>query len=457
MRSPSGALASASLAAAARGIAVDLEQAFGRVVPVAMRGRVSKAVGLVIEATGIQAHVGELCELVTPGEPPLLAEVVGFQHNTAILTPLGATSGLSALTEVVPTGRGHACPVGPALLGRVLDAFGRPLDDRGPLGPHALAPVHREPVAPLARRPIERPLPTGIRAIDGLLTLGVGQRLGVFAPPGVGKSTLLGMLARGSSADVNVVVLVGERGREVQEFIAASLGEEGLRRTVVVVSTSDRPPMERIKSAYVGTTIAEHFRDEGASVLLLVDSLTRFARAQREIGLASGEPPTRRSYPPSIFSMLPQLLERAGQGERRSLSAVYAVLTEGDEDNDPIAEEVRSILDGHIVLSRKLAAANQFPAIDVPASISRTMAQVVSADHRGAAGRWRALMARYQELELLIQIGEYREGADALADEAVRLRAQMQRFLAQSPGELAPFAQTVAALERLAPAAEDAP
>ena len=457
MRSPAGTLEAGALADAARRIAADLEQAFGRVVPVAMRGRVSKAVGMVIEATGIQAHVGELCELVTPGEPPLLAEVVGFQHNTAILTPLGATSGLSTLTEVVPTGRGHACPVGPALLGRVLDALGRPLDGRGPLGPHALAPVHRDPVAPLARRPIDQPLPTGIRAIDGLLTLGVGQRMGVFAPPGVGKSTLLGMLARGSSADVNVVVLVGERGREVQEFIAHSLGDEGMRRTVVVVSTSDRPPMERIKSAYVGTTIAEHFRDEGARVLLLVDSLTRFARAQREIGLASGEPSTRRSYPPSIFSMLPQLLERAGQGERGSLSAVYAVLTEGDEDNDPIAEEVRSILDGHIVLSRKLAAANQFPAIDVPASVSRTMTQVASAEHRVAAGRWRALMARHQELELLIQIGEYREGGDTLADEAVRLRAAMQRFLAQSPGELAPFAQTLAELEHLVPAHEEAP
>ena len=450
MRSPAGTLEAGALADAARGIAADLEQAFGRVVPVAMRGRVSKAVGMVIEATGIQAHVGELCELVTPGEPPLLAEVVGFQHNTAILTPLGATSGLSTLTEVVPTGRGHACPVGPALLGRVLDALGRPLDGRGPLGPHALAPVHRDPVAPLARRPIDQPLPTGIRAIDGLLTLGVGQRMGVFAPPGVGKSTLLGMLARGSSADVNVVVLVGERGREVQEFIAHSLGDEGMRRTVVVVSTSDRPPMERIKSAYVGTTIAEHFRDEGARVLLLVDSLTRFARAQREIGLASGEPPTRRSYPPSIFSMLPQLLERAGQGAAGSISAVYTVLTEGDDENDPIAEEVRSILDGHVVLSRKQAALNQYPAIDIAASVSRVMPQVASRRHREAAADFRLLLAKYQELELLIQIGEYREGADADGDRAVQARAAMREFLCQPADESIAFADAVAALERLA-------
>ncbi len=435
---------------AAQGIADDLEQAFGRVVPLAMRGRVSKAVGMVIEATGIQAHVGELCELVTPGEPPLLAEVVGFHHHTAILTPLGSTTGLSALTEVVPTGRGHDCPVGPALLGRVLDALGRPLDDLGPLGPHERAPVHRDPVSPLARRPIDRPLATGVRAIDGLLTLGVGQRIGVFSPPGVGKSTLLGMLARGSTADVNVVVLVGERGREVQEFVHQNLGPEGLARTVVVVSTSDRPAMERIKSAYVGTTIAEHFRDEGAKVLLLVDSLTRFARAQREIGLASGEPPTRRSYPPSIFSMLPQLLERAGQGATGSMTAIYTVLTEGDEENDPIAEEVRSILDGHIVLSRKLAAANQYPAIDVPASVSRVMTNVVADDHRAAAGRWRSLMARYQELELLIQIGEYRPGGDPVADHAVRLRDAMQAFLAQAPGELQSFADSVAELRRLA-------
>ena len=439
-----------AVARAARGIADDLEQAFGRVVPLAMRGRVSKAVGMVIEATGIQAHVGELCELVTPGEPPLLAEVVGFHQHTAILTPLGSTTGLSALTEVVPTGRGHDCPVGPALLGRVLDALGRPLDDKGPLGPHERAPVQREPVRPLARRPIDHALATGVRAIDGLLTLGVGQRIGVFSPPGVGKSTLLGMLARGSTADVNVVVLVGERGREVQEFIQQNLGAAGLARTVVVVSTSDRPPMERIKSAYVGTTIAEHFRDQGAKVLLLVDSLTRFARAQREIGLASGEPPTRRSYPPSIFSMLPQLLERAGQGTVGSMTAVYTVLTEGDEENDPIAEEVRSILDGHIVLSRKLAAANQFPAIDVPASVSRVMTHVVSAEHGAAAARWRALMARYQELELLIQIGEYRPGGDAVADHAVRLRESMQAFLAQAPGEQQPFAASVATLRRLA-------
>jgi type III secretion protein N (ATPase) len=429
-------------------IVTDLEQAFGRVTPVTMRGRVSKAVGLLVDASGIQAHVGELCELVTPGEPPLLAEVVGFRDNTAILTPLGPTTGISALTEVLPTGRGLVCPVGASLLGRVLNALGQPMDALGPLATHMHMPVHREPTSPLTRRMIDAPLVTGIRAIDALLTLGEGQRIGVFSPPGVGKSTLLGMLARGSTAEVNVIALIGERGREVQEFIEHNLGPEGLAKTVMVVSTSDRPPMERIKSAYVATTIAEHFRDQGKKVLLLVDSLTRFARAQREIGLASGEPPTRRSYPPSIFSMLPQLLERAGQGKTGSITGVYSVLTEGDEENDPIAEEVRSILDGHIVLSRKLAASNRYPAIDVLASISRVMPLVTPADHCTAAARFRSLLAKYQEMELLVQIGEYKRGSDPLADEAIAARSAMIDFVSQAPGDSHPYDASLAALRR---------
>jgi ATP synthase in type III secretion protein N len=433
---------------AALDIVADLAQTLARVTPVGMRGRVSRAVGTLVEATGVQAHVGELCELTTPGEPPLLAEVVGFAGHTALLTPLGPTTGLSTLTEVIPSGRGHVCPVGAGLLGRVLDAMGSAMDGLGPLQVHSHAPVHREPLQPLARGMVERPLATGIRAVDGLLTFGVGQRIGVFSPPGVGKSTLLGMLARGSTADVNVVALIGERGREVKEFIEHSLGPDGLAKTVMVVSTSDRAPMERIKSAYVATTIAEHFRDQGARVLLLVDSLTRFARAQREIGLASGEPPTRRSYPPSIFSMLPQLLERAGPGAQGSITAVYAVLTEGEDDNDPIAEEVRSILDGHIVLSRKLAAANQYPAIDVAASVSRVMSRIVSPSHRAAASQFRSLLAKYQEMELLVQIGEYQAGSDPLADRAIAARAAMLAFLSQPPDSAMAFDATVAALQR---------
>jgi type III secretion protein N (ATPase) len=435
---------------AALDIVADFEQAFGRVAPISMRGRVSKAVGMLVDASGIQAHVGELCELSTPGEPSLLAEVVGFSHNTALLTPLGPTTGISALTEVLPLGRGHVCPVGPGLLGRVLNAMGEPIDALGLLDVRTYMPVHREPPNPLTRLMIERSLPTGIRAIDGMLTIAEGQRVGVFSPPGVGKSTLLGMLARGSTADINVVALVGERGREVKEFIEHSLGPAGLAKTVLVVSTSDRPPGERVKSAYVATTIAEHFRDQGKKVLLLVDSLTRFARAQREIGLASGEPPTRRSYPPSIFSMLPQLLERAGQGVSGSITAVYSVLTEGDPDNDPIAEEVRAVLDGHIVLSRELAGAGHYPAIDVLASVSRVMPQIASRDHMAAAAAVRGLLAKYSEMELLVQIGEYKAGTDRLADRAIDSRSAVLSFLAQPPEEASAFDRSIGALRRLA-------
>ncbi len=429
-------------------IAADLEQVFDRINPISVRGRVSKAVGMLIDATGVQVHVGELCELVTPGEPPLLAEVVGFAQNRAILTPLGPLTGISTLTEVIPSGRGQVCPVGEGLLGRVLNAMGDPIDEMGPLTTRSYVPVQREPLSPLSRRMIKKAMTTGVRAIDGLLTIGEGQRIGVFSPPGVGKSTLLGMLARGSTSDINVIALIGERGREVKEFLEYNLGKEGLEKSVIVVSTSDRPPMERVRSAYMATAIAEYFRDQGKNVLLLMDSLTRFARAQREIGLASGEPPTRRSYPPSIFSMLPQLLERAGQGVNGSITAIYSVLTEGEEESDPIAEEVRSILDGHIVLSRKVAAANQYPAIDVLASISRVMSNVASREHMTAAGRVRALMSKYQEMELLVQIGEYKEGADALADDAIRNRPKILEFLGQAPDSFETFDRTVAALRR---------
>lgn len=429
-------------------IAADLEQVFDRINPISVRGRVSKAVGMLIDASGVQVHVGELCELVTPGEPPLIAEVVGFAQNRAILTPLGPLTGISTLTEVIPSGRGHVCPVGEGLLGRVLNAMGEPIDDLGPLSIRSYVPVQREPLSPLARRMIKKPLTTGVRAIDGMLSIGEGQRIGVFSPPGVGKSTLLGMVARGSTSDVNVVALIGERGREVKEFLEYNLGKEGLAKSVIVVSTSDRPPMERVRSAYMATAIAEYFRDQGKNVLLLMDSLTRFARAQREIGLASGEPPTRRSYPPSIFSMLPQLLERAGQGVNGSITAMYTVLTEGEDDSDPIAEEVRSILDGHIVLSRKVAASNQYPAIDVLGSISRVMSNVVSREHMNAAGRVRALLSKYQEMELLVQIGEYKEGVEALADDAIRSRPKILEFLGQPPDSFETFERTVSALRR---------
>ncbi|WP_149135841.1 FliI/YscN family ATPase [Cupriavidus campinensis] len=439
-------LPAADIQAALQHAAADLGRAFDHFTPVAMRGRVSKAVGMLIHATGIQAHVGEICHLVTPGEAPLLAEVVGFMQQTAVLTPLGRTTGISALTEVVPAMHGPQCPAGAALLGRVLDALGEPIDARGPLVGVTRVPIDNEPPDPLTRRLIREPLATGVRAIDGLLTLGEGQRVGIFAPPGVGKSTLLGMLARGSAAEVNVVALVGERGREVREFIEYSLGPEGMARTVLVVSTSDRSPMERVRCAYTATAIAEHFRDQGKRVLLLVDSLTRLARAQREIGLAGGEPPTRRSYPPSVFSMLPQLLERAGTGVQGSITAAYTVLTEGEDDSDPIAEEVRSILDGHIVLSRKLASAGQYPPIDILQSVSRVMPQVAAGPHQQDALRLRQLLAKFQDMELLLQIGEYRPGADAVADAAVGAIGAIRAYLTQPAIRLDTFAGALAKL-----------
>ncbi|WP_454764108.1 FliI/YscN family ATPase [Cupriavidus campinensis] len=439
-------LPAADIQAALQHAAADLGRAFDHFTPVAMRGRVSKAVGMLIHATGIQAHVGEICQLVTPGEAPLLAEVVGFMQQTAVLTPLGRITGISALTEVVPAMHGPQCPAGAALLGRVLDALGEPIDGKGALVGVTRVPIDNEPPDPLTRRLIREPLATGVRAIDGLLTLGEGQRVGIFAPPGVGKSTLLGMLARGAEADINVVALVGERGREVREFIEYSLGPEGMARTVLVVSTSDRSPMERVRCAYTATAIAEHFRDQGRRVLLLVDSLTRLARAQREIGLAGGEPPTRRSYPPSVFSMLPQLLERAGTGAQGSITAAYTVLTEGEDDSDPIAEEVRSILDGHIVLSRKLASAGQYPPIDVLQSVSRVMPQVAAAAHQQDAQRLRQLLAKFQDMELLLQIGEYRPGADAVADAAVGAIGAIRAFLTQPAIRLDTFAGALARL-----------
>lgn len=431
-------------------LAGDMARALERFSPLRMRGRVNRTVGLLVNASGIQARLGEICELRTPGEKPLLAEVVGFSRQNTLLTPLGSVHGLSPATEVLPSGYSHAFEVGPGLRGRVLDGLGQVIDERGTLACDKRVTTYGEPVNPLRRQMIAQPMPTGVRAIDTLLTVGVGQRMGIFAPSGLGKSTLLGMIARGAQCDVIVIGLIGERGREVREFIEHNLSDETRAKAVIVVSTSDRPAMERVKSAHVATAVAEYFRDQGLSVLLMVDSLTRLARAQREVGLASGEPPTRRSYPPSTFSLLPQLLERAGQGERGSITAFYTVLVEGEAESDPIAEEVRSILDGHIVLTHKLAMANQFPAIDVLASLSRVMPQVSSDGHRRAAGQVRALLAKYQDIELLVQIGEYRQGSDPLADAAIAARGDLLAFLSQSPEQLDEFNNAVARLHALA-------
>lgn len=413
-------------------------------------GRVAEAHGTLVRVTGINAAIGELCMLENPEAGfSLPAEVVGISGSHTLLTPLGQLEGISTATMVTATGRKASVGVGDAVLGRILDANGHPLDDLGTIETSHSVSVYGDAPNPLKRRRIHSPLPTGVRAIDALLTIGEGQRAGIFAAAGGGKSTLLGMLARGASADVNVIVLVGERGREVNEFIQDSLGQEGLARSVVVVATSDRPALERSRVAYVGTAIAEYFRSRGKRVLLLMDSVTRFARALRDVGLAMGEPPVRRGFTPSVFSALPRLFERAGNDEHGSITAFYSVLVEDEDGTDPIAEEVRSILDGHIVLSRKLAAANHFPAIDILASTSRVMPMVAGPAHRDAAGDFRRHMAKYNEIEMLLQLGEYSPGSDEEADAAIEKHDAMINLLRQPPEQLARFDATVDDLQEV--------
>ncbi|MEJ0017890.1 MAG: type III secretion system ATPase SctN [Acetobacteraceae bacterium] len=418
------------------------ERVINETAPITVRGRVLQVVGTIIRAAAPGARIGDLCMLRNPEDDfELPAEVVGLARDAAILTPLGDLQGLSTLTEVIPTGRPHMAPAGRSLLGRVLDGLGRPLDtaQRGPLVPEALVPVYADAPDPLTRRVIDKPVPLGVRALDATLTCGEGQRMGIFAAAGGGKSTLMSMLVRGAAVDVTVMALIGERGREVREFIERDLGPEGREKSVVIVATSDRSSMERSKAAYVATAIAEWYRDQGLRVLFLMDSVTRFARAQREIGLAAGEPPTRRGFPPSVFATLPKLMERVGNNDKGSITAFYTVLVEGDDMSEPIADETRSILDGHIVLSRALSAANHFPAIDVLASASRVMGSVTTKEHRDLAGRMRQLMAKYNEVELLVRIGEYKKGSDALADEAVAKIEKIRGFLRQPTHDLVGF------------------
>ena len=408
-------------------------------------GRVAEARGTLIRATGVNARIGEVCELRDPRSRQVLtAEVVGIERGTALLTPLGTLDGLSTDTEVVSKGFRATVGVGDGLLGRTVDALGNVVDGQpSPVGLTPV-PVYRDAPNAMTRMPIRQPFHTGVRALDAVLTVGEGQRVGIFAAAGGGKSTLMGMLCR-SAADVNVIVLLGERGREVREFIDDNLGAEGLRKSIIVVATSDRPALERSRAAYVGTAIAEYFRDQGKRVLLLLDSVTRFARALRDVALAVGEPPARRGYPPSVFSALPRLFERTGNNERGSITAFYTVLLE-DEEGDPIGEEVRSILDGHVYLSRKLAAANHFPAIDVLASASRVMPRVTQPAHLRAAGLLRKHLAKYQDVELLLQIGEYKRGSDADADEAIRNIPVIRKLLQQSAQQRTGFDESVAAL-----------
>ena len=415
-------------------------------------GRVIQAIGTLAKAHVPNVRIGEICAMRAPDGALLSeAEVVGFEGDAALLTLYGDLLGLSSQTEVNPTGRLQEIQVGEGLLGRVLDGMGKPLDvaAKGPLITEQSVPIHQHAPSPLRRRMIERAMPVGVRAIDSMLTCGEGQRIGIFAAAGVGKSTLLSSLSLGSSADVNVIALIGERGREVREFLEQNLGAEGLAKSVVVVSTSDRPPMERARAAYVATAIAEYFRERGRKVLLMMDSVTRFARALREIGLAAGEPPTRRGFPPSVFAALPQLMERAGMGAVGSITAFYTVLVEGDDMSEPIADETRSILDGHIVLSRDLAAANHYPAIDIPASVSRVMGSIAEKQQIEDAGRLRSLIAAHREVELLLRIGEYRSGEDALTDEAVEKNDRIDGFLRQKSGEGASFEESLEQLHQL--------
>jgi flagellum-specific ATP synthase len=401
------------------------------------QGRVVQVVGLSIEVEGLQVPLGEICHLyperASAGASRITAEVVGFRDNRLILMPYAETHGVRPGTAVFPSGRGFSVPVGEELLGRVIDGLARPIDGKGPLKTHRTARITDAPPSPLARKPIRSPLATGVRAIDGLLTCGKGQRMGIFAGSGVGKSTLLGMIARSCEADVNVIALIGERGREVQEFIEHDLGPVGLERSVVVVSTSDSPALQRLKGAWVATAIAESFRGHGLQVTLMMDSVTRFAMAQREIGLTVGEPPVARGYPPSVFAMLPRLLERAGTSDRGSITGLYTVLAEGDDMQDPIADTVRSILDGHIVLSRTLAQENHYPAIDVLQSVSRLFSTLSTAEHKEVSGMIRDAMFAYQQARDLINIGAYVAGSNPQIDRALRLQPHIQRFLRQKP------------------------
>ena len=420
----------------------------GRLIQI--RGRVTQVTGTIIKAVVPGVRVGELCELKNPDHSlSLLAEVVGFQQHHALLTPLGEMQGISSNTEVSPTGKTHQVSIGEHLLGQVLDGLGRPLSGVPSQESAQFYPVYQEAPPPMSRKIITKPITLGVRAIDGLLTCGEGQRLGIFAGAGGGKSTLLAKIIRSADVDVIVLALIGERGREVREFIESDLGEEGLKRSVIVVATSDRPAMERVKAAFVATSIAEYFRDQGKRVLLLMDSVTRFARAQREIGLASGEPPTRRGYPPSVFAELPKLMERSGQSDKGSITALYTVLVEGDDMTEPIADETRSILDGHIVLSRKLAAANHYPAIDILRSASRVMNNIVEDKQKLSAGSLRELMAKYEEVELLLKIGEYQVGSDKLADKAIAQQDAINAFLRQRTEEESNLTDTIEQMTQL--------
>ncbi|ANB02793.1 flagellar protein export ATPase FliI [Ectothiorhodospira sp. BSL-9] len=419
--------------------------------PVVAEGRLVRMVGLTLEAEGCQVSVGGRCRVVSLDGHEVEAEVVGFSGERTYLMPVGDVSGLTPGARVIPTRHARETLVGEALLGRVLDGSGRPLDSGGVPQCDDHVSLHGRPINPLAREPIHEPLDVGIRAINGLLTVGRGQRMGLFAGSGVGKSVLLGMMTRYTAADITVVGLIGERGREVNEFVQKILGPEGMARAVVVAVPADHPPLMRLHGAMLATSIAEYFRDKGHNVLLLMDSLTRFAQAQREISLAIGEPPATKGYTPSVFARLPQLVERAGNGDRGSgsITAFYTVLAEGDDTNDPISDAARAILDGHVVLSRRIADTGRYPAIDVEASVSRVMNDIVDPGHVQAARQFKQLYSQYQQNRDLISVGAYQKGSDPRVDEAIALFPRLERFLQQDLREAVNFKKSLRALEDL--------
>ncbi len=411
---------------------------------VEVSGTVDKVVGLTVESKGPFVKMGDICKIF-PDEngEPVLAEVVGFKEQSVILMPFGDVAGIGAGNKVIATGTEYKVPVGPALKGRVLDALGRPMDGLGAIEPEAFYAIDSMPPNPLERTRIKQPLQIGVRAIDAMLTIGKGQRIGIFAGSGVGKSTLLGMIARRANADINVITLVGERGREVVDFMEKDLQEEGLKKSILVIATSDQPALLRLKCAQVGTAIAEYFRDQGCNVMLMMDSLTRFAMAQREIGMTVGEPPVSRGFPPSVYAKLPKLLERSGTSQKGSITGIYTVLVEGDDMNEPISDTVRGILDGHFVLSRELANNNQYPALDVLASVSRLMVDIVSEEHWKMANYIRNMMTEYNNVRDLISIGAYQQGASVKTDMAIGLHEPILQLLKQEIKEEATFEQTL--------------
>ncbi|MBD3410188.1 MAG: FliI/YscN family ATPase [Ignavibacteriales bacterium] len=406
-------------------------------------GKITDIVGSMIASDGPNAAIGEICSIVdADGDEVSKAEVVGYREGRTLSIAFGDSTRISPKCMIVGGGRRFSIPVGDALLGRTLDGLGNPIDGKGEIKPDSYVDVHAEPPNPMTRRRITEPLQTGVRAVDGLLTCGRGQRVGIFSGSGVGKSTMLGMIARNTSADVSVIALVGERGREVREFIEKDLGEDGLKRSVLVVATSDKPALMRVKSAFIATAIAEYFRERGKDVALMMDSVTRFAMAQREIGLSTGEPPTTKGYTPSVFALLPKLLERAGASERGAITGFYTVLVDADDMTEPIADAARSILDGHFVLSRKLANKGQFPAVDPLQSVSRLMSDVVDSETRRRASKFVDYLAAYEDAEDLINIGAYVKGSNARIDEAVAKIEQLRAFLRQDVREPAPFDDT---------------